>query len=589
MIRDQHLTHHIRFLHAAVLIIALLALAACGDQAALTAGPIDTGAQAEGPADQPAEAGGEPTVGPPAVDATQAVTPLPEVEGYWIAPGTPQSLVDALAPAMQSAGLAEASSAEAAILTVEANPPADALLSARWVYAVAAPFPTVPDDVSWSALAQYWQSGIFDGLVGFDAPPQLVLTQDIVDWLTAELGAPAGGLPLLTVEPAALEEAAWNNRPSLSILPFDALTPRWKVLRLDGQDVFDKSLNMDTYPLVRTLGVRAVGDRGQQVAEGLAANGLWPDTNRDAGRITIVTLTGVTALVRATAMMMESQGIDYPAQGIMPFLQDADILHTSNEVSFSPNCPPPDWVGPPADFCSDPRYFDLLKTIGLDVVESTGNHINDIGTDAFVYTLAAYDNNNIVYFGGGLDIDDARQPRIVNAPDGTRVAFVGCNDPGPWTAFATAESAGAASCDDWTWMTDTIAALKANDQADVVIATVQYWELESYSPSAEQVADFDLLAQAGADVVLGSQAHQPQGFGFTNGAFIHYGIGNLFFDQMDYIENRQMFADKLILYEGRHISTVLFTGLLEDWSQPNPMTPEDRAAFLDMMFTESGW
>jgi len=103
------------------------------------------------------------------------------------------------------------------------------------------------------------------------------------------------------------------------------------------------------------------------------------------------------------------------------------------------------------------------------------------------------------------------------------------------------------------------------------------------------VEDFDILAGAGADIVIGSQAHQPQGFAFNGESFIHYGIGNLFFDQMDFIENRQMFADKLILYEGRHISTVLFTGLMEDYAQPNPMSPEDRAAFLAMMFAESGW
>ena len=61
-------------------------------------------------------------------------------------------------------------------------------------------------------------------------------------------------------------------------------------------------------------------------------------------------------------------------------------------------------------------------------------------------------------------------------------------------------------------------------------------------------------------IVSGSHAHHAQGFGFHVDGFIHYGVGNLFFDQMDYIETRQMFADKHVLYEGRHISTVLFTG-----------------------------
>jgi poly-gamma-glutamate synthesis protein (capsule biosynthesis protein) len=138
-------------------------------------------------------------------------------------------------------------------------------------------------------------------------------------------------------------------------------------------------------------------------------------------------------------------------------------------------------------------------------------------------------------------------------------------------------------------MQQTIRDLKADGAADLVIATVQYFELASYAPNEQQLADFNALAAAGADIVSGSQAHQPQGFSFAHGKFIHYGVGNLFFDQMDYIENRQMFADRHVLYEGRHISTVLFTGMMEYWAQPRPMTPEERAEFLRLIFAQSGW
>ena len=64
---------------------------------------------------------------------------------------------------------------------------------------------------------------------------------------------------------------------------------------------------------------------------------------------------------------------------------------------------------------------------------------------------------------------------------------------------------------------------------------------------------------------------------------------HLFFDQMDDMATRQMFADKLIIYDGRHLSTVLFTGLSEDYSRPRPMTADERAAFLKTIFKASGW
>jgi poly-gamma-glutamate synthesis protein (capsule biosynthesis protein) len=584
------LTHRARFLALAVLALTLLAAcqpqaAGSPDDAALPGAAQDAGTR--GPVQTPAPVT-TPEAAPDEGASLPEEEPLPAA-GYWLGPGVPASLSEALVPTFEQAGLQPAGGPDGALIGVQVNPPAETALTAQWVYAIAAPFPTVADDVAWQAVQQYWLAGDASGLVGFETPPSLVLSPDVVDWLTAEIGPPAAGLALQTGAPAELEALAWDARPSLSILPFEALTPRWKVLRLDGQSVLDKALDAAAYPLTRTVGLSAAGDQGQQIAAALQSGGVWPATNRDPARMTVVTMTGVTALVRATAMMMESRGITYPADAILPFFADADILHTSNEVSFSASCPPPDWVGPPQDFCSAPRYFELLTHIGLDVVELTGNHLNDIGTQALAGSLGMYNDSGIVYYGGGANLEDARTPRIVNAPDGTRIAFVGCNDPGPAGAFATAETPGAAPCDDWVWITDAIAALKAQDQADFVIATVQYWEVPGYAPTAEHVEDFARLATAGADIVAGSHAHQPQSFAFQDGTFIHYGMGNLFFDQMDFIENRQMFADKHILYEGRHISTVLFTGLMEEYAQPNPMTPEDRAAFLAMMFAESGW
>jgi len=359
-----------------------------------------------------------------------------------------------------------------------------------------------------------------------------------------------------------------------------------KVIILDGLSVLDRDLDPMAYPLTIPF---AAGGQGEAAEAGLGTLGAgWPASNRDPARISVVTLTGVTAMARATAMQMELRGYDFPLRQIAPFFADADILHTSNEVAFATDCPNPDWVGEPI-FCSKRAYFALLEAMGLDIVELTGNHVNDWGTAALAYTLDVYDGAGLPYYGGGRTLDDARQPRILTTPDGTRVAFLGCNSAGPFSAYASVEAPGAAPCDEWADIRARIADLKASGQADLVIATLQYFELPSYAPSAEQIADFEALAAAGADIISGSQAHQPQGFSFADGAFIHYGVGNLFFDQMDYIENRQMFADKHILYAGRHIATVLFTGLMEDYAQPRPMTAEERAGFLELIFEASGW
>ncbi len=119
--------------------------------------------------------------------------------------------------------------------------------------------------------------------------------------------------------------------------------------------------------------------------------------------------------------------------------------------------------------------------------------------------------------------------------------------------------------------------------------TVQYDEYFTYSAPLDQVQYFQQLADLGPDFVFGSQAHQPQGFAFSKNSLIQYGSGNIFFDQMDEIATRQMFADKFIIYDGKLLNLVLFTGLSEDYSRPRPMTADERAAFLKLIFNVSGW
>ncbi len=559
-----------------MIIPAVLLIAACATTSPAVGPtmPPEAG-QVDSPADTP---------------ALQAIpsTPTSEPLGFWIQPGVPQTIVDNVSATLTQAGYVQAGAPDGTILQVVLDPGPGAALTAQWVYTVAAPFATVPDSISLAELQGYWQ-GSAGAISGFEVAPNVVISPDVADLLISRFGAMSAGLPVTLVDSGALTDSAWNARPAISILPFEQLEPRWKILPLDGLSVLDKTLDINAYPLTVRVGVIPQGDAGLQAVNVLQVNEAWQATNRDPNQMSIVVLTGVTALVRSTAMQMELRGYTFPAENILPFFADADILHTSNEVSFAIDCPEPEWTGDPEGFCSSRDYYALLDYIGLDIVELTGNHLNDRGTVPLSYTLDVYDGNQMPYYGGGRDLTDATQARILTAPNGTRFAFIGCNSAGPFAAWATDASPGAAPCDDWAAITQRIAGLKANNEADVVITTLQYLELDQYDPSPEQVADFNQLAAAGADIVSGSQAHQPQGFGFVDGSFIHYGVGNLFFDQMDYIENRQMFADKHVFYGDKHISTVLFTGMMEDWAQPRPMTPEERAEFLQLIFDVSPW
>ena len=69
-----------------------------------------------------------------------------------------------------------------------------------------------------------------------------------------------------------------------------------------------------------------------------------------------------------------------------------------------------------------------------------------------------------------------------------------------------------------------------------------------------------------------------------NSSFIHYGLGNLFFDQMDNLMNRKGFIDRHIFYDGKHINTELLTIMIEDYAQPRPMNDYERNELLSDAF-----
>ena len=99
-------------------------------------------------------------------------------------------------------------------------------------------------------------------------------------------------------------------------------------------------------------------------------------------------------------------------------------------------------------------------------------------------------------------------------------------------------------------------------EVDLVLMTVQYREFEAFQPMQQQRLDFQTYAEWGADIVIGTAEHKPMTFEFYTTrrgetAFIHYGLGNLFFDQLLW-GNRRFFLDTLYIYDGRLLTVELF-------------------------------
>ncbi len=570
---------HTLWLKLASIILLLSLISGCGSANSGQAARIET-SQTSPP--QPAVAtqtAARSTAS--AVPATPTPAP-PFIVNLWVSPKLPERLSQALQLPAAIHLTKERAAAnlrlEAIIDSASLN---DKVAEATWIYALVVPFPTPLDEVNGEDIRQVWQG---KASVPFDRKPLLMSPETYQVLQTVWGDAKAGAVQEVPAD--QLLDMAWQENSGWAIVPFEAIEPRWKVLGVDGQSPLEKTFDAARYPLAVSFALQGQME-AQQAFEQMTASERWSlPTNRDPNKLTVLVMTGVTALSRQTAETMEREGVTYPAQDIREWLVNADLTHISNEVSFNPECPPPGPGRRDMRFCSNPAYIGLLEDVGTDIVELTGNHILDWGTKPFLDTLAMYQARGWKMFGGGKDLQDSLQPLYVTH-NGNRLVFLGCSPAGPESVWATKDKPGSAPCD-LEKMENDIRQLR--DAGYLPVVTFQGIETDGYKPAvAQRLPDFRRMAQAGAVIVSGSQSHYPQTMTFTDENFVHYGLGNLFFDQMDLLETRQEFIDRHVFYDGHYLGVELLTALLEDYARPRPMTPTERETFLTAIFDLSNW
>jgi poly-gamma-glutamate synthesis protein (capsule biosynthesis protein) len=506
----------------------------------------------------------------PAAQALPTPTYLPNAEiievTVWMPSYLSETLGNALEDSLRGLFVSEAGKANIRFEVGEQDS------VSQWVYALVTPFSSTLQGISGNDLLASWQGGA--------GSQPLLMDSNTYEMFGALWGH--AGTSVQVLEKEGLLDYAWTHQPALAIVPFESLEPRWKVLPVDGISPTHKDFDLGSYRLKVPISLNS----DPELIALIKSNFPIPSSNLDPQKMTVVAMTGVTALVRATAFEMEQHGMTYPAQDIRDWLRNADLTHISNEVPFAEDCPYPDPVQPDVRFCSRDGYIQLLEDIGTDVVELTGDHFQDWGTEAMFHTLDMYGERGWLYYGGGADLAEGRKALLIEKGP-NRIAFIGCNAKGGAFAQAGETNPGAAACD-MDWVAAEISRL--NGEGYLVIATFQHHEYYTYAAQTDQQRDFRQIAEAGAVIVSGSQAHQPQGMEFLNGSFIHYGLGNLFFDQYSLCTPcRQGLIDHHVFYDGRYISTELLPIQFEDYARSRPMTIEEANELFQALFVASGW
>lgn len=384
-----------------------------------------------------------------------------------------------------------------------------------------------------------------------------VLDDDIKEYIKEGYGIEA----TLVENKDNLVEQLKKEDENVGLVSFGDLDFRMKIIPFDGKYYLDDSLGS-----LKISMYSSVNEEDRFILSVIQHNmNKSGNVSFDKTKLAKINMSGVVAIARNLAFKMESAKDNaYPAEYIGDFLADADLTHVSNEASFVPTCQPTRSMA----FCSNTKYIETLKKSGVDIVELTGNHNNDYGARYSASSIEMFKKLGWDYFGGGLNSEDA-QKILYKEVNGTKIAFVGYNYYDAmlnnWGPLAKEDSSGANPYSEVKLKRDV---KEAKENADIVIVTFQFQECYSYPDGdvifpicykplnlPDQKGVFRKAIDLGANIVVGTQAHQPQTFELYGDGVIFYGLGNLYFDQIIWIGTRQGLVLTHYAYDGQYIQT----------------------------------
>ena len=238
-------------------------------------------------------------------------------------------------------------------------------------------------------------------------------------------------------------------------------------------------------------------------------------------------------------------------------------------------------------FCSDTRFIDTLKAIGLDIVELTGNHNQDCGIEAAEQSIDIYEQNGIKIVGGGKNAEAAAAPLEIR-DKGNNITMLAYNQSTGGATLGDTPGANQYYEED---AAQRITAAK--ERGDFVIVDIQYFECSAYvsetedptcdyanSSAGDQIGFFFFFFYLGADMVVGTSAHQPQTFELYGNGAIYYGLGNLFFDQVWWPGTTRSLILGNYFYKGKLLQTKITPTVYDENMQTRILDEETAKWFL---------
>lgn len=252
-------------------------------------------------------------------------------------------------------------------------------------------------------------------------------------------------------------------------------------------------------------------------------------------------------------------------------IQSCDLKVVNFEVPLKPSGALPPQVR--ERFFQNDDAPNFLRSIGFNLFQLANNHAFDWGEEGFKKTKSALGNQS---FGAGT-YDEAYRPKIVEVR-GVKIGFLSvcfAAYKGVFDDIKIHDGLGCAYIND---LKVNHVIIEAKKQVDYFIVLphdgIEYIDI----PMPEIIARYRDFIEYGADAVIASHPHCPQGWETYKGKPIFYSLGNFLFNSKDGYDYRA--TNRPHWYEGRCVLLTIDDGTLS-WEVVNTLNIDNLAIEID--------
>lgn len=208
-------------------------------------------------------------------------------------------------------------------------------------------------------------------------------------------------------------------------------------------------------------------------------------------------------------------------------LSGADITVANNEFTLSGQgeaAADKDYT-----FRAKPENVGILNTLGVDLAVLANNHTYDYGEKALLDTIVTLEGAGITTSGAGENIRQASLIHSVIA-NGRKIAFVSATEVEKYSDFTKEADATAAGVFKMLEPDLLLSVVEQADKNSDYVIVYAHWGKEGESTHSSEQHDLaQKIADAGADVIIGSHPHRLQGVEYIGDTVVVYSLGNFWF------------------------------------------------------------